>query len=76
MKKICIPAALAATFLTVFALSNICGQTQNTIIHDADEAFNTYTDELFRQEVSANPLTLQYTLQSPEDYDITEYSTE
>ncbi len=76
LKKICIPAALAAAFLTVFALSNICGQTQNTIIHDADEAFNTYTDELFRQEVSANPLTLQYTLQSPEDYDITEYSTE
>lgn len=38
--------------------------------HDADQAFSKYTSELFRQEISANTITLHYTLKNPENYGI------
>ncbi len=41
----------------------------------ADLSFSACTDELFRQEAAANLLNLHYTLESPESFGITEYST-
>lgn len=43
---------------------------------NADLSFSAYTDELFRQEAAASLLNLHYTLEDPENFGITEYSTD
>ncbi|MDO4473631.1 MAG: hypothetical protein Q4B75_03100, partial [Eubacteriales bacterium] len=39
---------------------------------NADRRFESFTDSLFRQEVSSNSITLHYTLSHPESYNIHE----
>lgn len=40
---------------------------------EEQNAFDEFTDEMFRDEVSANIINLHYNLANPEDYGITEY---
>ncbi len=87
-RKICLPLLLAAGLLI---LALICALVSEIDFSDdaslffsdsatgkseADKAFEAYTEDLFRQEVSANGLTLHYTLEDPAAYDITSYSTD
>ena len=55
--------------LLIFALllSTIVGGTSAL---DMNSRFNRYVEELFRQEVSANTITLHYTVKDPESYGI------
>ena len=55
--------------LLIFALllSAIVGGTSAL---DMNSRFNRYVEELFRQEVSANTITLHYTVKDPESYGI------
>lgn len=55
---------LAVLFLSTFLLYS-CGLNE-------DKRFENYTEELFRQEVSGNAITLHFTLRSPEDWHIYE----
>ncbi|MCD7982223.1 MAG: DUF885 domain-containing protein [Clostridiales bacterium] len=71
-----LPAALAAVFVFIIILRLSAGTAPSATGSTADVQFTDYTTALFRQEVSASPLTLHYTLKSPEAYGITEYSTD
>ena len=55
--------------LLIFALllSAIVGGTSAL---DMNSRFDRYVEELFRQEVSANTITLHYTVKDPESYGI------
>lgn len=55
--------------LLIFALllSAIVGGTSSL---DMNSRFDRYVEELFRQEVSANTITLHYTVKDPESYGI------
>ena len=50
---------------TFFYRQKISAQTE-------DQRFQTYTNELFRQELSGNTLSLHYTLKNPDTYHIME----
>lgn len=77
LRKKSIPAVILMSLLcAVLFLWNPCDRADKDNGAIADEQFGAYTDELFRREVSANPLTLHYTLKSPADFGIVDYSTE
>lgn len=58
---------LTALLLTVTTLTAGCGANSST---GENKKFEKYTEELFCREVSANTVSLHYTLRSPEDYGI------
>lgn len=58
-------ALLSAALLTLYACRSDSLQDENTL-------FRAFTLDLFRQEVSAGTISLHYTLEHPENYDIQE----
>ncbi len=48
-------------------------QSDETALATAREAFDQYTEDLFKQEAAQSLLTLHYTLADPESYGITDY---
>lgn len=48
-------------------------QPDETALATAREAFDQYTEDLFKQEAAQSLLTLHYTLADPESYGITDY---
>lgn len=88
-KKICFSLLVAAGLLILALMCTLISEidfsSDDTSIFftdsvtgesNTDKAFEAYTEDLFRQEVSANGLTLHYTLEDPAAYDITSYSTD
>lgn len=61
-------SATVVIFCIIMVLSG-CGNSGG---ENADEKFETYTEELFRSEVAANSVNLHYTLKEPEAYGIVE----
>lgn len=51
-------------------------ESEDVQILSSDEEFESYVNDLFRQEASASALSLHYTLENPENYDIFEYNTD
>ena len=76
LKKAGLPAVLAIILFFIIIIRLSAESAPSVQDSSADVQFTDYTMELFRQEVSANPFTLRYTLKSPEVYGITEYSTD
>ncbi len=60
-------AFVPAFFVLLLVLGSMFGGCSSP---DMNSRFNTYVEELFRQEVSANTITLHYTLKNPEAYGI------
>lgn len=60
-------SCFAALFMTLSVGLSGCGAKQNG---DENMRFEAYTRELFCQEVSANTVSLHYTLKEPEEYGI------
>ena len=88
-KKICFSLLLAAGLLILALMCTLISEIDfssddasilfsdsSTGENETDKAFEAYTEDLFRQEVSANGLTLHYTLDDPAAYDITSYNTD
>lgn len=87
-KRLSLIIAMCLVFLAILCtLISKCGlfnQDEDTFLSEAedvqvltaDEEFETYMDDLFRQEISASALSLHYTLEHPENYDILEYNTD
>ena len=63
---------LTLTVLVIAAAGCGSGGRQGTGADGEDEAFRAYTKELFREAVSADTISLHYTLKEPENYGITE----
>lgn len=61
-----------ALFFTVILALSSC--SSSLLSEDADTQFEEFTRELFCQEVSANAITLHYTLKEPERYGIEKIS--
>lgn len=64
-----------ACIILLFAVSkspfsSISNHSNSTITQNTDEAFETFTNELFKQQVSSSTINLHYTLQNPADYGI------
>lgn len=82
-KKIQFSTAVAFVLLAIALLCTLCSRHHSKdkssmlpVGSDSNAAFETYTEELFRSEASANLLTLRYTLENPEAYGIIEYNTQ
>ena len=80
-KKIQFSTAVAFVLLAIALLCTLCSRHHSKdkssmlpVGSDSNAAFETYTEELFRSEASANLLTLRYTLENPEAYGIREYN--
>ena len=58
-------------FLTLFLFCTGC---QNTTSQKGQEAFDEFTYNIFIEEVQSDAISLNYTLSSPENYGITEYT--
>lgn len=56
-----------------FYFSSKEASTKSGLTKEQQE-FDTYMDQLFRQEVAGNTINLHYTLKSPENYGITDYT--
>ncbi len=54
-------------------LEDPAAQPDNAALAAAQEAFDQYTENLFKQEAAQSLLTLHYTLADPESYGITDY---
>lgn len=65
-KKQQITFALLVLF-TALLLSK-CALSHSTV--NVDASFEAFTEELFRQELSSNTISLHYTLKNPDTYDI------
>ncbi len=52
---------------------DLSDQPDETALATAREAFDQYTEDLFKQEAAQSLLTLHYTLADPESYGITDY---
>ncbi len=65
---------LSVLFTGLFSLLLfvLCSCTGSGSIKQVNAGFDHFTEELFCQEVSANTITLHYTLQNPEKYGIKE----
>ena len=63
---------LTLTVLVIAAAGCGSGGRQGTGADGEDEAFRAYTKELFREAVSADTISLHYTLKEPENYGIRE----
>lgn len=61
----------AAAFCAVVAIA--AGAFVLPRFYDENSRFEKQADEIFRAEVTANTLTMHYTLSHPENYGITEY---
>lgn len=61
---------IAALLLTLTLLLIFCCVESTRLFLNADRKFEALTDTLFSQEVSANTITLHYTLCNPSDYGI------
>lgn len=61
---------IAAILLSLTLLLILCCIESTRLFLNADRKFQTFTDTLFSQEVSANTITLHYTLCNPADYGI------
>lgn len=61
---------IAALLLSLTLLLVFCCVESTLLFLNADRKFETFTDTLFSQEVSANTITLHYTLCNPSDYGI------
>lgn len=61
----------AAAFCAVVAIA--AGAFVLPRFYDENSRFEKQADEIFRAEVTANTLTMHYTLSNPENYGITEY---
>lgn len=57
-------------FLLFILIFTGCAKEQLTI--EANRSFENYTTKLFRQDVASDTLTLHYTLENPENYQIKE----
>lgn len=62
--------SLIALFGLAVSTLFLCCLETNRIYAGADQQFESFTDTLFRQEVSSNTITLHYTLHNPSDYQI------
>lgn len=62
--------SLAALLLLSTLLVIFCCAESNHLFSNADKNFEKFTDSLFCQEVSANTITLHYTVRNPSDYGI------
>lgn len=61
---------IAALLLSFALLLIFCCAESARLFLNADRRFEALTDTLFSQEVSANSITLHYTLRNPSDYGI------
>lgn len=61
---------IAALQLSFTLLLIFCCAESTRLFWNADRKFEAFTDTLFSQEVSANSITLHYTLRNPSDYGI------
>ena len=63
---------ILSCFLLVILISFLSGNTFWNSLHaeSSDRQFRTFTRSLFQTEVSANTISLHYTLRSPSDYGI------
>lgn len=61
---------IAALLLSFTLLLIFCCVESTRLFLNADRKFESFTDTLFSQEVSANSITLHYTLCNPSDYGI------
>lgn len=66
--------SLYAILLVILSSAFFIGLQFFDDFRSADKRFESFTDRLFRQEVSSNSITLHYTLSHPEAYGI-QYST-
>lgn len=65
---------IAPVVLCSCILISGCGATETSEeVGSVSEQFDTFTDELFLEEISANTVDLHYTLAYPENYGIDEY---
>lgn len=62
--------SLAALLLLSALLVIFCCAESTRLFLNADKNFEKFTDSLFCQEVSANTITLHYTIRNPSDYGI------
>lgn len=62
--------SLAALLLLSTLLVIFCCAESTHLFLNADKNFEKFTDSLFCQEVSANTITLHYTVRNPSDYGI------
>lgn len=62
--------SLAALLALFTGLLIFCCVESTRLFASADRQFETLADDIFRQEVSANTITLHYTLQNPSDYGV------
>lgn len=60
------------TYLIVFLFSFLF-LTSCSLTPSSPKDFDTFTDELFRNDISQNTINLHYTLAYPENYSITDY---
>lgn len=63
---------IAALLLSFTLLLIFCCVESTRLFLNTDRKFEAFTDTLFSQEVSANTITLHYTLCNPSDYGIDE----
>lgn len=61
---------LAALLLLSVLLTVLCCLGSDRLFKNADQQFESITNDLFCQEVSGNTITLHYTIQNPSDYGI------
>lgn len=67
-KKSCLPSAIIlGCLLTGLTFLTGCG-------HADSSEFSAYIEELFREEISSNTLTMHYTLENPLSYGISAYT--
>ena len=60
-----------------FLLLGLCGLLLSALLYcsvSSPKRFETFCNELFLEEISANSLTLRYTLENPENYGITDHA--
>lgn len=65
---------ITVIILSLALLLILCCVESTRLFLNVDRKFETFTDTLFSQEVSANTITLHYTLCNPSDYGINEPS--
>lgn len=62
--------SLIALFGLAVSTLFLCCLETSRIYAGTDQQFESFTDALFRQEVSSNTITLHYTVQNPSNYQI------
>ena len=67
-----VSVSILFTLVLAAAASGGCGLTVSKETPDENERFGAYTDELFRNEISSDTVSLHYTLKDPEAYGVVE----